>query len=50
MFVEFYKQKPNYITDKETPFKEKYDKSPHQEVQELVEIMKDIEKSCVFKK
>ena len=39
MFIEFYKQKPDYITDKETIFKEKYDKSPHQEVQELVKLM-----------
>jgi tellurite methyltransferase len=41
IFIEFYKTKPEYIIKREAPFKLKYGKSPHKEVQELLELMKD---------
>lgn len=41
MFVEFYKEKPEYITKNELLFKSKYEKSPHREIHELVELTKD---------
>lgn len=40
LFVEFYQEKPNYITEKENIFKLKYNKSPHREIQELIELVK----------
>jgi hypothetical protein len=42
MFVEFYKENPDYLTKKESIFKLKYSKSPHREIQELVHLIKDI--------
>lgn len=41
LFVEFYKENSKVFTKKETVFKLKYNKSPHREVQELVNILKE---------
>lgn len=41
MFVEFYKEKPESIKEKEAYIDEKYEKSPHIEISKLVEYMND---------
>lgn len=41
MFVEFYKEKPESIQDKEKYIDEKYEKSPHMEISKLVEYMSE---------
>ena len=42
IFVEFYKEKPESIQDKEKYIDEKYEKSPHMEISKLVEYMNEL--------